>query len=170
MFTLNVFTPVLWRNRFSPKPLLVITAVFSCLCGLSGNARAQAYKTEIDTAERVSLSVKNRNGRVSVIASDEQQKKVSIEATSTGLPVGPTDVVTEGKGGSLNIDVRARREQDRIDLTVRIPSRSKVSIESEGGAVDVVGNVETATVRTDTGTIHADVPLDALKFNFAWEA
>lgn len=170
MFTPNFPAPVLWRNRFFPKPLLVVTAIFSCLCGLSGNARAQTYKTEIDTAERVSLSVKSRNGRVSVIASEEQQNKVSIEATSAGLPVGPTDVVTGGKGGSLNIDVRARREQDRIDLTVRIPSRSKVSIESEGGAVDVVGNVEIALVRTDTGTIHADVPLDALKFNFAWEA
>lgn len=128
------------------------------------------YKTEIDTGERVSLSVKSRNGRVSVIASDEQQKKVSIEATSTGLPVGSTDVVTAAKGGSLNIDVRPRREQDRIDLIVRIPSRSKVSIESEGGAVDVVGNVEIAEVRTNTGTIHADVPLDALKFSFDWEA
>jgi VWFA-related protein len=33
-----------------------------------------------------------------------------------------------------------------------------------------VGNVEEAEVRTNTGTIHADVPLDALKFNFEWVA
>src|SRR6266498_238876 len=162
--------PFSWRSRFSPKPLVAITAILVCLSALSVDSLAQMYKTEIDTGERVSLSVKSRNGRVSVIASDEQQKKVSIEATSTGLPVGSTDVVTAAKGGSLNIDVRPRREQDRIDLIVRIPSRSKVSIESEGGAVDVVGNVEIAEVRTNTGTIHADVPLDALKFSFDWEA
>ncbi len=162
--------PFSWRSRFSPKPLVAITAILVCLSALSVDSLAQMYKTEIDTGERVSLSVKSRNGRVSVIASDEQQKKVSIEATSTGLPVGSTDVVTAAKGGSLNIDVRPRREQDRIDLIVRIPSRSKVSIESEGGAVDVVGNVEIAEVRTNTGTIHADVPLYALKFSFDWEA
>src|SRR6266542_424155 len=162
--------PFSWRSRFSPKPLVAITAILVCLSALSVDSLAQMYKTEIDTGERVSLSVKSRNGRVSVIASDEQQKKVSIEATSTGLPVGSTDVVTAAKGGSLNIDVRPRREQDRIDLIVRIPSRSKVSIESEGGAVDVVGNVEIAEGRTNTGTIHADVPLDALKFSFDWEA
>src|SRR5262249_9652531 len=98
------------------------------------------------------------------------QNKVIIEATSTGLPVEASDVPTEAKHGSLNIDVRSRREQDRIDLVVRIPSRSKVTIESEDGAVDVVGNFEMAEVRTNTGTIHADVPLDALKFNFEWEA
>jgi VWFA-related protein len=34
----------------------------------------------------------------------------------------------------------------------------------------VIGSVESAVVKTDTGTIHADVPLEALKFNFVWEA
>ncbi len=33
-----------------------------------------------------------------------------------------------------------------------------------------IGNFESASVKTDTGTIHADVPLDALKFDFTWEA
>src|SRR6185503_353577 len=37
-------------------------------------------------------------------------------------------------------------------------------------AVDVIGNFESAAVRTNTGTIHADVPLEALKFTFLWQA
>ncbi len=107
---------------------------------------------------------------MSVIASDEQQRKVTIEATSAGAPVDSADVQTTAKGDSLAIEVRARREQDRIDLIVRIPSRSKVRIDSEAGAVDVIGNLEFAEVRTNTGTIHADVPLDAVKFRFLWGA
>jgi len=131
---------------------------------------AQSYCSEPETTEKVSLSVRSRNGRVSVIASGEQQKKVTIEATSSGAPVDSTDVQAVAKDGSLEIEVRARREQDRIDLTVRVPSRSRVRINSEAGAVDVVGNVEFAEVRTNTGTIHADVPLDAVKFSFLWGA
>jgi VWFA-related protein len=157
-----------WRNSV-PKLSSFLTALL-CLGAFSADARSQSYKGELEAGEKVSLSVKSRNGRVSVIASDEQQKKVTIEATSTGLPVEAADLSTEAKGGSLNIDVRPRREQDRIDLVVRIPSRSKVIIESEDGAVDVVGNLEFAEVKTNTGTIHADVPLDALKFYFEWEA
>ncbi len=133
-------------------------------------AFAQTFLRELEAPEKVSVSIKNRDGRVSVTASDEQQKKVTIEATSAGLPVEPSDVRVEAKGESIQIDVRARREQDRIDITVRIPSRSKVVVESEAGAVDVVGNVESANIRTNTGTIHADVPLDALKFDFLWGA
>jgi len=134
------------------------------------SAPAQTLQRQLEAPEKVSVSIKNRDGRVTVNASDEQQKKVTIEATSAGLPVGPSDVHVDAKGESIQIDVRARREKDRIDIVVRIPSRSKVTVESEAGAVDVVGNVESATIRTNTGTIHADVPLDALKFDFLWVA
>ena len=66
--------------------------------------------------------------------------------------------------------MRDRSERDRIDLVARIPVRSKVKVETDGGAIDVVGNLELAEVQTDTGTIHADVPLEALQFKFLWQA
>src|ERR1043166_8911870 len=149
-------------SRFVPSLLLI-----AALCV---PAFAQGFKKELDAPEKVSLSIKNMDGRVSVVASDEQQKKVTIDAKSTGMPVEPDDIKVETKGDSINIDVRPRGEKDRIDLVVTIPARSKVNVEGKAGAVDVVGSVESATVKTDTGTIHADVPLDALKFNFLWEA
>jgi VWFA-related protein len=131
---------------------------------------AQSYRKEMDTSETVTLTVKSRSGRVSVIASDEQKKKVTIEASSSGAQVEPTDVRAAAKGNNVEIEVRDRRDKDRIDLVVRIPSRSKVKIEGEAGSIDVVGNVESAEVSTNTGTIHADVPLDAVKFAFVWSA
>ncbi len=169
MFYPNCPAPDFWR-RSSLKYFLVTSAIILCFASLQLVAFAQTFLRELEAPERVSISIKNRDGRVSVTASDEQQKKVTIEATSAGLPVEPSDVRVEAKGESIQINVRARREQDRIDITVRIPSRSKVVVESEAGAVDVVGNVESANIRTNTGTIHADVPLDALKFDFLWVA
>src|SRR5258705_1036184 len=157
------------RSQF-PRQLLLSIALLLLLAGFRSTFAMQSYKREIETPEKVYVTVKNRNGRVSVVAAEEQQKKVSIDATSAGLPVEPGDVRAEAKGERVEIDVRSRREQDRIDVVVRIPTRSKVEIESEAGSVDVVGNVELAVVRTDTGTIHADVPLDELKFDFFWEA
>jgi VWFA-related protein len=151
---------------------MLIRAVFALLAipTLFLAAFAQGYKTELETPEKVSVAVKNLDGRVSVVASEEQQKKVTIDARSTGAAVGAEDVKVENKGGNIHIDVRARGEKDRIDVIVTIPARSKVEVEGQAGAVDVVGSVESAVVKTDTGTIHADVPLDAVKFNFVWEA
>lgn len=140
------------------------------LTAVSRPVFGQSYTRELDTADKVSVSVKSLKGRVSIIASDEQIKKVTIEANSTGAPVDSTDVPVEAKGGIIEINVRDRGPKDRIDLVVRVPARSKAKVESEAGAIDIIGNLETAEVRTNTGTIHADVPLEALKFNFLWQA
>ena len=152
-----------WNRQFVGWFALLLLAGFS-------SVSAQTYRRELDTSERISLTVKSRSGRVSVIAQDEQKKKVTIEASSAGAPVEATDVHAVAKGSSVEIEVRDRRDKDRIDLIVRIPSRSKVKIEGEAGSIDVVGNVESAAVSTNTGTIHADVPLDAVKFDFVWSA
>ncbi|HKP82284.1 MAG TPA: VWA domain-containing protein [Pyrinomonadaceae bacterium] len=150
------------RNRFLTVILLI--------GGVCSAAMAQGYKQELEAPEKVSLSVKNLDGRVSVVASEEQQKKITVEAKSAGLAIDPADVKVESKGADIRIDVRPRGEKDRIDLLVTIPTRSKVEIEGQAGSVDVIGSFESASVRTDTGTIHADVPLEAVKFNFTWEA
>jgi VWFA-related protein len=170
MLYLDFAAPQFGRSSSFFKTSLITLGLLLFLLLANLSLAAQSYSRELETSEKVSLSIRNRNGRVSVIASDEQQKKVTIEATSAGAPVNSTDVQTAAKDGSLEIEVRARREQDRIDLIVRIPSRSRVRIDSEAGAVDVIGNLEFAEVRTNTGTIHADVPLDAVKFRFLWGA
>lgn len=142
----------------------------SLLVTLFSPAFAQNYQRELDTPNKVSVSVKNTNGRVQIIAADTQQNKVAVEANSRGIPIDSTDVKIEAKEGTIQIDVRDRGDKDRIDLLVRIPVRSKAAVETEAGAVDILGNIESAEVTTNTGTIHADVPLEALKFNFLWQS
>ena len=159
------------RERLgSPKKLVTALALLLLPAFACPAAEAQNYQRVFDTGEKVLVSIKNRDGRISVVVAEDQQQKVTLEAMSAGQPVEPTDVTSETKGSKIQIDVRQRGERDRIDLVVHVPSRSKVEVESEAGAVDVVGNVESASIRTNTGTIHADVPLDALKFNFMWLA
>ena len=153
----------------SHKKHLIGLLMLLLVCS-AASARAQSYRHEVATGDKTSVSVKSRNGRVSVVVADDLLKKVTIQASSAGALVDQTDVVTSGKGGEVNITVRDRREKDRIDIVVHVPARTKVKIESEAGAVDVVGNFESAEVSTNTGTIHADVPLDAVKFNFIWSA
>ena len=152
------------------RKLLTVLSLTLLLCGVAGVSFAQSLERELNTPEKIEVTIKNRNGRVVVMASDEQQKKVFIKAESPGAAVSEKDVQAAVTGSSVVIDVPARREQDRIDLSVRVPPRAKVKVQSDAGAVDVIGNVAFAQVRTDTGTIRADVPDDSVKFNFVWEA
>ena len=175
-------------GRVSRLKRIALVAVV--LAGLSLCARAQTpaggFERELDASGPVELRVKNRTGRVTVLAEDGL-KQVSIHATSgAGLSVSEKDVRVAHGGGSVQIEVEregaaarpsggmkvvaspAQVERERIDLVVRVPSRSRVYVETEAGAVDVVGNLAEAEAKTDTGTIRADVPLDALRYSFRW--
>lgn len=133
-------------------------------------AHAQTLERELNTPEKIEVSIKNRNGRVTVRADEEGRKVVLLRAESVGAGVGESDVKSSVVGSRVEIETRERGEPDRIDLLVKVPARARVKIEGEGGAVSVVGNLASAEIATDTGTIHADVPLDSLSFDFLWEA
>jgi VWFA-related protein len=127
-------------------------------------SQAQAYEKELIASGKASFTIKNRTGRVSVIASDNEKDASSLKAISTGGSVEPSDITVSGN------EITVRERPYRIDLTVRVPKRSRVKIESETGMVDVIGDLEIADVITNTGTIHADVPTDALKLKFEWSS
>lgn len=147
--------------RYQAFLLLISVAV---LVGSTSVVCAQTYERELNTSARTLLTIKNRNGRISVIASDNEKDKASLKATSTGAPVEPSDIAVSSN------EIVVRERPYRIDITVRVPKRARVRIESESGMVDVVGDFEVADVITNTGTIHADVPLEALKFKFQWQS
>src|SRR2546426_7499995 len=125
-------TPGRPQSRNTKLILVISLLLFSAAFD---SVSAQTYTREMDTAAKVSLSVKSRNGRVSVIASDDQVSKVSIEASSAGASVDSTDVQAVAKGGAINIEVRDRIDKDRIDLVIRLPSRSKVRVETQAGEI-----------------------------------
>ena len=167
------FPAALDLQRRTPRFCKNLTLVFGLLllASLAGaSVRAQAVVRELNLPEKGTVSIKNRNGRVTVVASEEQKGVASLRAESPGAAVEESDIVSTPSGGTVQIDVRGRNERDRIDVTVRVPERTKVKVESEAGAVSVAGNLESAEVRTNTGTIHVDVPTDAVSFEFMWEA
>lgn len=151
------------HSPFRYRRFLLFISV-AVLVGATSVICAQTYERELNTSARTLLTIKNRNGRVSVIASDNEKDKSSLKATSTGAPVEPGDINVSSN------EIVVRERPYRIDITVRVPKRARVRVESESGMVDVIGDFEVADVITNTGTIHADVPLEALKFKFQWQS
>jgi VWFA-related protein len=149
-----------FASHFKTSSAIISTVVLSFI--LSTPSLAQQYEKELSAGGKTFWTIKNRAGRVSVIASDNEKDKSSLQATSSGPPVEAGDIVVSGG------EITVRERPYRIDIVVRVPKRSRVKIESETGMVDVIGDFEVADVVTNTGTIHADVPLDALKLKFNW--
>ena len=144
-----------------------------CVCA-SQQTHAQTLTRELNVSSSASnpaeIIVHNTSGRVTVVAGDEERKGVSLKAESRGASVTDADVQTKAEGGRVTVEVRQRAEHDRIDLTLQVPPRARVRVETGGGAVDVSGPLSDAAVITNTGTIRADVPTDSLSYSFRWLA
>jgi VWFA-related protein len=166
MLRSSIVRPEVFRKILATTSLLLAASLLvpSFLSRSRTQAQAQAYEKELTTAGKALVTIRNRNGRVSVIASDDEKSKATLQATSAGAPVEPGDINVSGG------EITVRERPNRIDLVVHLPKRSRVKIETETGMVDVIGDFDIADVLTNTGTIHADVPLDALKFKFLWQS
>ncbi len=127
------------------------------------SANAQTFQRELSVAKNGKLEITNFHGRVSISTEAETEKAVlTIENGKE------SNVTSEYKNNLLQINVNSDDPKSRIDLSLKIPTRMRVKIETSDGEVRVAGNYENIEVKTDTGTIATDVPLDDLKYNFVW--
>src|ERR1700752_3359034 len=110
MFRHPVFFSGLFPKLFLRILVIAISSVLSV--PLWQVARAQEFESELNIGSKATLTIKNRQGRGSVIASATEDEKSLLQATSPGAPVEPGDVNISGG----EITVRERGAQDRIDL------------------------------------------------------
>ncbi len=136
--------------------------------------RAQTLQRDFPLAENGSIAITNLYGRVRVIADesekgdDTDEKSETKKAVLTAENAKQTDVKIVLVKNNLEILVQPADEKSRIDLTVKIPARMRVRVETSGGEVSISGDVASAAVKTDTGTIAANVPLDDVRYDFVW--
>src|SRR5690349_19478306 len=90
------------RRLFSPVQLLLLPALLSVASSVCFSQQF-SYSRELDTPETVSVSVKNRDGRVTVIAADDLQQKARIEASSGGAAVSDSDITAKASGKNLEV-------------------------------------------------------------------
>ncbi|HEX9961351.1 MAG TPA: VWA domain-containing protein, partial [Pyrinomonadaceae bacterium] len=131
--------------------------------------QAQTAAREFDLKTGGSVEIKNLYGRVSVSAEETQGEKVSLSVQSS-KSLAESEIKTTAAGGKLTVFVSPDDEKTRVDLTIKIPLYSRVKVETREGEVRVAGELESAEVVTETGTISTDVPLENLKYNFQWTA
>ncbi|MDQ3062867.1 MAG: VWA domain-containing protein [Acidobacteriota bacterium] len=141
------------------------------------NIHAQTLQRDFSLAENGSIQITNLYGRISIEtqadketveteAEDTSDKTGKVFLTSENAKESDLKIVTDNK--HLEIIVAPTAAQSRIDLKLVIPGGTKVKIETRDGEVHLEGAVESAEIKTETGTIAANVPLDDLKYDFVW--
>lgn len=132
-------------------------------------AAAQSFQREMNLRSGGTVEIKNLYGRVDVKTHEENENTLTISAISNAS-MADGDIKNETTGGKIKIEVSPSDLSKRIDLTVTLPAYSQVKVETREGEVRLSGSMTQADVKTDTGTIAADIPLENVQYNFLWTA
>ena len=138
----------------------------SAILLLFGSSIVAAQKTVREFPAKIGASAEivNYYGRVEVVAvEDSEEIQLSTEASADDLRI-------KAEAGKFRLEVVPKNEKTRIDLLLRVPERLRLNIETRDGEVQISGNFDSASVKTETGTIAAEVPLENLKYDFSWTA
>lgn len=139
--------------------------IFIFLFSLTANA--QNLTRNFAAGERPRLRVENRFGQTSIEVDDVQTDKIFLEVRSPNGTIEEKEIKIES-AGKAGLDIVVAETKKRIDLILRVPARTRLKITGADGEITVAGNLESVEVSTDTGTIYANVPTDALKLDFLW--
>lgn len=150
------------------KEIFLRSAFVLCLFTLYAAAgAAQSISREIKINEGGTIVVVNHSGRVDV-SSKPGAEVASLSFSSPAL-IAESEFKVE-EGGTVRIATIPSAAGKRIDVTLVVPERIRLKIETTEGEVRVAGDLEQVEVKTETGTIAADVPTSDLRYNFIWTA
>ncbi len=149
--------------------LLFVVIFFS-----TTSVKAQNYKRDLSLTKDASIEIINNFGRVDVLAEKseaENQAEIKSFLTANSDKLVPeSEIKVTNLKGKLLVEVVPTDTKKRIDLFLHLPERISLKIQTNEGEVRVSGDFSEAEVRTETGTIAADVPLENLKYSFLWTA
>ncbi len=157
-------------KTFYEKSSFVIFA----LIFLALSASAQTFKRDLNLAKGASVEIVNNFGRIDILAEkSEKEDQTVIKAlltASSDRSVAESEIKITDLSGKLLIEVLPINKTKRVDLSLVLPARTSLKIQTKAGEVRVSGDFASVEVRTETGTIAADVPLENLIYNFVWIA
>ena len=140
---------------------------------------AQEYRISKSIPEGATIQITNLSGRVSVSVATPSETADETLAKDAKTDRSITLIGTAAKGvaeSEVKLETGARTVVEvlpavrgkQIDLAVVVPVRSRVSIQTDAGAVTAAGNLESIEVETGTGTVSTDVPDDAISYDMTW--
>jgi VWFA-related protein len=150
----------LWRAlRFCLLVSPIWLTLVAPLLPVRGEAQDDAAASvRADLPAGGELRIENKRGSVTIEVWNEKQ--VSVTATMEGKTPARSPVVIQRTEKLLTISVADQTgdKSARVDLSLRLPERSRVEIVTTSGEINVRGLPAALAVQTASGDIHAQLP------------
>ncbi len=168
-YQLSAISYQLFRKFYLFSGLIFVVIFFSLT-----SVEAQKYKRDLSLTKGASIEIINNFGRVDALAekaeTESQTEIKSFLTANSNKSVAEIEIKVTNLKGKWQVEVVPTDATKRIDLSLHLPERTNLKIQTNEGEVRVSGDFAMVEVRTETGTIAADVPLENLSYNFLWTA
>jgi VWFA-related protein len=148
--------------------ILNLTLLLNVFLAFAGFVSAQDVTRELSVEEGRTISIVNRAGRVEV-AAQANATAATLTATSPQQRIADSELRIDA-AGNIKIETVPSTPNKRIDLTLVVPERTKLKIETADGEIRLSGDFSSVDAITDTGTIATDVPTFDLRYDMLWTA
>lgn len=151
---------IFWRNL----TLLILAA-----CAFTTRTDGQV-KRELSFGKGGTVEIVNRYGKVDVTAvkSVDDTPFVPVMTATAKISIAENEIEITTVAGSIRIEAKPSNKKNRVDISLTLPERTKVKIQTTDGEVRITGDFESAEVLTETGTIAANVPTGDVRYEMIW--
>ncbi|HVQ56775.1 MAG TPA: VWA domain-containing protein [Pyrinomonadaceae bacterium] len=157
---------------------LTIALTVLVFCIATGTASSQSHTRPVKVAPGALIEVINHFGKVDAVTAEKQDPVADNEIAGASSPllitlnspfaISEKDVHITSTPWNVRIEVRPADKRTRIDVSLAMPPKMKLKIETGTGEVRFSGSITSADVRTGTGTIAADIPDDNVRYSLLW--
>lgn len=123
-------------------------------------------KRELSLGKGGLIEIVNRHGKVDVTTINfAEGEEVRSELTAVGRTAITEDEISFA---NARVEVKPANRNNRIDISVTVPERTKLKVTTIDGEVRVIGNFDSVSVTSETGTIAADIPTEDVRYSLNW--
>ncbi|MGH9948630.1 MAG: VWA domain-containing protein [Pyrinomonadaceae bacterium] len=157
------------RNKIAIYVVLMIAA--------AAVVNGQPVNRDLKLSPGQIVEIVNLYGRVDIVAAPtakpeaEEEKKSGPTGTITvtsNSELAESEIKTEVVKRNFRIVIEPLNKSKRIDISLSLPERTNLVVETRDGEIRVEGNFESVKAETGTGTIAVDVPTEQLEYDLWW--
>ena len=142
---------------------------------------AQELTRSVPVAPGALIEVVNHSGKIEAITAENAgQEGNSPAAVGGASPLSITlrspfvisekNILITSSPLNVRIEIRPIDQRTRIDVALVMPPKMRLKLETGAGEVRFSGAITSADVRTETGTIAADIPAENVRYSLTWTA
>lgn len=137
----------------------------SFIAALVPSGAAQMATRKFTASGDRTIEIRNLFGKIQVSTTETEDGEITIEPAAAASDL--SGIVSTSRT-AVRIEPVPALPGGRIDISVRVPARSRIFLETAQGEIRIAGNFSSVDAKTTTGSIIVEIPTEDVSYQMQW--